>query len=176
VTGSFPSLEPIKGCISINYDLKEDENWMPDFEALERMDLSRVKLMWTNYPNMPTGANATPELYERLVDFARRKNIVIVNDNPYSFILNEKPISILSVPGAKDCCIEFNSMSKSHNMPGWRIGMLASNAEFVQWILKVKSNIDSGCSVPCNWRQPLLWKLKPTGTRAITKTTVTVAT
>ena len=108
------------------------------------MDLNRVKLMWTNYPNMPTGANATPELYERLVDFARRKNIVIVNDNPYSFILNEKPISILSVPGAKECCIEFNSMSKSHNMPGWRIGMLASNAEFVQWILKVKSNIDSG--------------------------------
>ena len=117
---------------------------MPDFEALEKMDLSRVKLMWTNYPNMPTGANATPEIYERLVDFARQKNIVIVNDNPYSFILNDKPISILSVPGAKDCCIEFNSMSKSHNMPGWRIGMLASNAEFVQWILKVKSNIDSG--------------------------------
>ena len=84
------------------------------------MDLSNVKLMWTNYPNMPTGANATPELYERLVDFARRKNLVIVNDNPYSFILNEKPISILSVPGAKECCIEFNSMSKSHNMPGWR--------------------------------------------------------
>ncbi len=104
----------------------------------------RKVLMWTNYPNMPTGANATPELYERLVDFARRKNLVIVNDNPYSFILNEKPISILSVPGAKECCIEFNSMSKSHNMPGWRIGMLASNPEFVQWILKVKSNIDSG--------------------------------
>ena len=128
----------------ISYDLKEEDGWMPDFEALEKMDLSRVKLMWTNYPNMPTGANATPELYERLVDFARRKNIVIVNDNPYSFILNKKPISILSVPGAKECCIEFNSMSKSHNMPGWRIGMLASNAEFVQWILKVKSNIDSG--------------------------------
>ena len=141
---TYTSLSKILGAEVINYDLKEDENWMPDFEALERMDLSRVKLMWTNYPNMPTGANATPELYGRLVDFARRKNIVIVNDNPYSFILNEKPISILSVPGAKDCCIEFNSMSKSHNMPGWRIGMLASNAEFVQWILKVKSNIDSG--------------------------------
>ena len=91
-----------------------------------------------------TGANATPELYRKLVDFARRKDIVIVNDNPYSFILNEHPISILSIPGAKECCIEFNSMSKSHNMPGWRIGMLASNADFVQWILKVKSNIDSG--------------------------------
>ena len=98
---------------------------MPDFDELERMDMSRVKLMWTNYPNMPTGANATPELYRKLVDFARRKDIVIVNDNPYSFILNEHPISILSIPGAKECCIEFNSMSKSHNMPGWRIGMLA---------------------------------------------------
>ena len=108
------------------------------------MDMSRVKLMWTNYPHMPTGTQASMEIYEKLVDLARRKNIVIVNDNPYSFILNDKPLSILSVPGAKDCCIEFNSMSKSHNMPGWRIGMLASNAEFVQWILKVKSNIDSG--------------------------------
>ena len=126
------------------YALNKETNFYPDFEAIERAGLDGVKMMLVNYPNMPTGANATPEIYERLVDFARRKNIVIVNDNPYSFILNEKPISILSVPGAKDCCIEFNSMSKSHNMPGWRIGMLASNAEFVQWILKVKSNIDSG--------------------------------
>ena len=104
--------------------------------------------MWTNYPNMPTGANATMELYEKLVDFARRHQIVIVNDNPYSFILNRKPISILNVPGAKECCIEFNSMSKSHNMPGWRVGMLATNATFVQWILKIKSNIDSGTFRP----------------------------
>ena len=141
---TYTSLSKILGAEVINYDLKEEDGWMPDFETLENMDLGRVKLMWTNYPNMPTGANATPELYERLVDFARRKNLVIVNDNPYSFILNEKPISILSVPGAKEYCIEFNSMSKSHNMPGWRIGMLASNPEFVQWILKVKSNIDSG--------------------------------
>ena len=117
---------------------------MPDWDELDRLDTSRVRLMWTNYPHMPTGANATPELLERLVDFARRRGIVIVNDNPYSFILNERPLSILAVPGAKDCCIEFNSMSKSHNMPGWRIGMLASNAQFVQWVLKVKSNIDSG--------------------------------
>ena len=112
------------------------------------MDLSRVKIMWTNYPNMPTGANATMELYEKLVDFARRHSIVIVNDNPYSFILNDKPLSILNVPGAKDCSIEFNSMSKSHNMPGWRVGMLASNAQFVQWVVKVKSNIDSGTFRP----------------------------
>lgn len=145
---TYTSLSKILGAEVISYDLKEEDGWMPDFEALEKMDLSRVKLMWTNYPNMPTGANATPELYERLVDFARRKNIVIVNDNPYSFILNEKPISILSVPGAKECCIEFNSMSKSHNMPGWRVGMIATNATFIQWILKIKSNIDSGTFRP----------------------------
>jgi len=141
---TYTSLSKILGAEIVNYNLKENAGWMPDFDELEKTDMSRVKLMWTNYPNMPTGANATMEMYERLVDFARRKNIIIVNDNPYSFILNNHPLSILSVPGAKECCIEFNSMSKSHNMPGWRIGMLASNAQFVQWILKVKSNIDSG--------------------------------
>lgn len=145
---TYTSLSKILGAEVINYNLKEENGWMPDFDELEKMDMSRVKLMWTNYPNMPTGANATPELYARLVDFARRKDIVIVNDNPYSFILNDNPLSILSVPGAKDCCIEFNSMSKSHNMPGWRVAMLASNAEFIKWILKVKSNIDSGTFRP----------------------------
>jgi aspartate/methionine/tyrosine aminotransferase len=109
------------------------------------MDLSRVKLMWTNYPHMPTGAPARRETYERLVQFARQHGIIIVNDNPYSFILNKgEHLSILQIPGAKDCCIEFNSMSKSHNMPGWRIGLLSTNAQFIQWILKVKTNIDSG--------------------------------
>ena len=141
---TYTSLSRLLGAEVVHYDLKEENGWMPDFDALERMDLSRVKLMWTNYPNMPTGANATMELYERLVNFARRKGIVIVNDNPYSFILNDHPLSILSVEGAKECCIEFNSMSKSHNMPGWRIGMIAANATFISWILKVKSNIDSG--------------------------------
>ena len=141
---TYTSLSRLLGAEVVNYDLKEENGWMPDFEALEKMDLSRVKLMWTNYPNMPTGANATMEVYEKLVDFARRKGIVIVNDNPYSFILNDHPLSILSVEGAKECCIEFNSMSKSHNMPGWRIGMIAANATFISWILKVKSNIDSG--------------------------------
>ena len=141
---TYTSLSRLLGTEVVNYDLKEGNGWMPDFDALERMDLSRVKLMWTNYPNMPTGANATMELYERLVDFARRKGIVIVNDNPYSFILNDNPLSILAVEGAKECCIEFNSMSKSHNMPGWRIGMIAANPTFISWILKVKSNIDSG--------------------------------
>lgn len=145
---TYTSLNKILGSDIVTYNLLEEKGWQPDFEALEQMDLSRVKLMWTNYPNMPTGANATRELYERLVEFARRKNIVIVNDNPYSFILNKKPLSILQVSGAKECCIEFNSMSKSHNMPGWRVGMLASNAQFVQWILKIKSNIDSGTFRP----------------------------
>ncbi len=141
---TYTSLSKILGARVVNYNLKEDNNWQPDFEELERMDTSRVRLMWTNYPNMPTGANAQLQTYERLVDFARRKNIVVVNDNPYSFILNDKPLSILNIEGAKDCCIEFNSMSKSHNMPGWRVGLCASNQQFIQWILKVKSNIDSG--------------------------------
>ena len=141
---TYTSLSKILGAEIVNYDLMEDNGWQPDFEALEKMDLSKVKLMWTNYPNMPTGGAARMETYERLVAFARKHNIVVVNDNPYSFILNEKPLSLLQVPGAKDCCIEFNSMSKSHNMPGWRVGMLATNAQFVQWILKIKSNIDSG--------------------------------
>lgn len=141
---TYSSVSKLVGANLISYELKEELGWQPDFEALEQTDLSGVKLMWTNYPNMPTGANASRELYEKIVDFGRRHQIVICNDNPYSFILNEHPISILSVPGAKDICIELNSMSKAHNMPGWRIGMLASNAQFVQWILKVKSNIDSG--------------------------------
>ena len=141
---TYTSLSKILGAKVVNYDLMENNGWQPDFEQLEQMDLSRVKLMWTNYPNMPTGGNARMETYERLVDFARRHNIVVVNDNPYSFILNEHPISLLQVPVAKECCIEFNSMSKSHNMPGWRVGMCLSNATFISWILKVKSNIDSG--------------------------------
>ena len=146
---TYTSLSTLLGARIVNYDLREDNGWQPDFDQLERMDLSRVKLMWTNYPNMPTGARAQRQTYERLVDFARRHGIVVVNDNPYSFILNEgERLSLLQVPGAKECCIEFNSMSKSHNMPGWRVGMLATNAEFVRWILKVKSNIDSGTFRP----------------------------
>ena len=141
---TYTSLSKILGAKIVNYDLMEDNGWQPDFEQLEKMDLSKVKLMWTNYPNMPTGGNARMETYERLVDFARKHNIVVVNDNPYSFILNEKPMSLLQVEGAKDCCIEFNSLSKSHNMPGWRVGMCISNPTFISWILKIKSNIDSG--------------------------------
>ncbi len=132
----------------ISYDLDENNNWEPDFQALEQKDLSSVKLMWVNYPNMPTGANASVALFEKLVAFGKKHSIVICNDNPYSFILNDEKLSILAVEGAKDICIEMNSMSKSHNMAGWRMAMLASNEEFVQWILKVKSNVDSGMYRP----------------------------
>lgn len=141
---TYTSVSNLLRATVIPYDLLEDSNWEPDFEALEKMDLSQVKLMWVNYPNMPTGANASMALFEKLVAFGKRHDIIICHDNPYSFILNDKPMSILSVPGAKDICIELNSLSKSHNMSGWRIGMLASNPQFVKWILKAKSNIDSG--------------------------------
>ena len=141
---TYTSLSKILCAEIVNYNLREDNGWQPDFDELEKMDLSRVRLMWTNYPNMPTGGNARRETYERLVAFAKKHNIVVVNDNPYSFILNDNPMSLLQVPGAKDCCIEFNSMSKSHNMPGWRVGMCVSNPTFISWILKIKSNIDSG--------------------------------
>lgn len=141
---TYTSLSKILGAEVVNYNLREGNGWQPDFNELESMDLTGVRLMWTNYPNMPTGAPAQMETYRKLVSFARRHSIVVVNDNPYSFILNENPVSLLQVEGAKDCCIEFNSMSKSHNMPGWRIGMCATNPTFIQWILKIKSNIDSG--------------------------------
>ena len=143
---TYTSLSKILGAKMVNYNLREDNGWQPDFDQLE--DIMRqtpnVKLLWTNYPNMPTGGKACMETYERLVQFAKDHNIVVVNDNPYSFILNEEHLSILQVPGAKDCCVEFNSMSKSHNMPGWRVGLCATNSEFISWILKVQSNIESG--------------------------------
>ena len=132
----------------LTYDLRADNGWRPDFEALEKMDLSGVKIMWTNYPNMPTGASATDELYADLVAFGKRHGILICNDNPYSFILNENPLSILSQPGAKECCLELNSLSKAHNMAGWRIGMVAADAQVISQILKVKSQMDSGMFKP----------------------------
>ena len=142
---TYTSLSKILGAKVVNYSLCEDNDWQPDFDMLEKMDLTGVKLMWTNYPNMPTGAAADMETYVRLVAFAKEHDLVVVNDNPYSFILNEgKKCSIMQVEGAKDCCIELNSMSKAYNMPGWRVGMCVSNPKFISWILKIKSNIDSG--------------------------------
>ena len=127
----------------VTYDLVEANGWYPDFEALEAMDLEGVKLMWVNYPNMPTGAPARMDVYEKLVDFARRHGILLVNDNPYGFVLN-KPTSIFSVPGAKECCLEMNSLSKSHNMAGWRVGMMLGDADTLKELLKVKTQMDSG--------------------------------
>ena len=143
---TYTSLSKILGANIVNYDLREDNGWQPDFDQLEEIvrHTSDIRLLWTNYPNMPTGGRAQLKTYERLVQFAKEHDIVVVNDNPYSFILSEEHLSILQVPGAKDCCIEFNSMSKSHNMPGWRVGLCATNAEFISWILKVQSNIESG--------------------------------
>ncbi len=127
----------------VNYNLLEAGGWYPDFEQLEAMDLTGVKLMWVNYPNMPTGAPARRDVFEKLVDFAGRHGILLVNDNPYGFILNE-PQSILSVPGAKECCLEMNSLSKSHNMAGWRVGMICGDKDVIAQLLKVKSQMDSG--------------------------------
>ncbi len=144
---TYTSLSRLLGTQVVNYNLREDNEWQPDFDELEEIVKTsdrEIRLMWTNYPNMPTGGRARRETYERLVDFAQRHNIVVVNDNPYSFILSHEHLSLMQVSGAKDCCIEFNSMSKSHNMPGWRVGMCITNPTFISWILKVKSNIDSG--------------------------------
>ena len=127
----------------VSYNLVEADGWYPDFAQLEAMDLKGVKLMWVNYPNMPTGAPAKRKVFEKLVAFARSKGILLVNDNPYGFILNE-PQSILAIPGAKECCLEMNSLSKSHNMAGWRVGMMLGSADILQEILKVKSQMDSG--------------------------------
>lgn len=141
---TYTSMTRLLGVEPVFYDLDPATGWQPDFEALEKLDLSDVRMMWTNYPNMPTGAPATPELYRKIVDFALRHNIIVVNDNPYSRILNPSPLSIFNTEGAKECCIELNSMSKSHNMPGWRVGMALGRKEFIRPILTVKSNSDSG--------------------------------
>lgn len=130
------------------YDLTEETGWLPDLDKLESEGLEKVKLMWINYPHMPTGKKATRELFVRLIDLARKYRFLLCNDNPYSFILNEEHLSLLSVPGSKDVAIELNSLSKSHNMAGWRIGMAAGNPEYIQAIIKVKSNMDSGMFQP----------------------------
>lgn len=126
------------------YDLKEEHNWQPDFIALERLDLSKVKIMWINYPHMPTGANASNKFYDEVIAFGKRHSILIVNDNPYSFVLNDKPISIMRYNNAKDVCLELNSLSKTFNMAGWRVGMLVGSYAHINAVLRVKSNMDSG--------------------------------
>ena len=142
---AYPAVSEMVGAIPKTYPLLEENGWQPDFEALYQMDCSRVKLMWVNYPHMPTGAPATTKLFQKLVDFASEKKILLCHDNPYSLVLNEKPpISLLSIPGANNICLELNSMSKSHNMAGWRIGWVAGAQEYLDEVIKVKSNFDSG--------------------------------
>jgi aspartate/methionine/tyrosine aminotransferase len=141
---TYASVTELVQAKAIYYDLQEDTNWQPDFEKLEALDLTKVKLMWVSYPHMPTGTNGTLELYQKLINFGREHNILIVNDNPYSFILNDNPLSILQIEGAKEIALELNSLSKTFNMAGWRVGMVFGNSIFLEAILKVKSNMDSG--------------------------------
>lgn len=141
---TYQSVTKLVGAKIVTYNLGASNNWMPNIEALEQTNLSKVKLMWVNYPHMPTGATPTETVFEDLVAFAKRHNILIVNDNPYSFVLNDNPKSILNVEGAKDVCLELNSLSKTFNMAGWRVGMVLGNSEHISNILKVKSNMDSG--------------------------------
>ncbi|UPT69496.1 MAG: aminotransferase class I/II-fold pyridoxal phosphate-dependent enzyme [Flavobacterium sp. JAD_PAG50586_2] len=141
---TYASVTELVQVKAVYYDLSDDTNWQPNFEALEKSDLSKVKLMWISYPHMPTGRNGSIELFEKLVAFGKNHNILIVNDNPYSFVLNEKPISILQVDGAKEIALELNSFSKTYNMAGWRVGMVLGNPTFIDAVLKVKSNMDSG--------------------------------
>ncbi|MBT3742493.1 pyridoxal phosphate-dependent aminotransferase [Polaribacter sp.] len=141
---TYTSVTKLVGAEPLFYNLCDENNWQPNFEELESQDLTEVKIMWVNYPHMPTGTNATIETFEKLVAFGKKHQILIINDNPYSFILNDNPISILEVEGAKDIALELNSLSKTFNMAGWRVGMVLGNVTFINEILKVKSNMDSG--------------------------------
>jgi aspartate/methionine/tyrosine aminotransferase len=141
---TYTSVTNLVGAIPVFYDLTESTNWEPDFEALEKLDLSKVKIMWIGYPHMPTGARGSLELFSKLVAFAKKNQILLVNDNPYSFVLNDNPMSLLQVEGAKEVSLELNSLSKTFNMAGWRVGMVLGNAACIDAVLKVKSNMDSG--------------------------------
>ncbi len=178
---TYASVTKLVEAEAVFYNLNLDNHWFPDLEALEKQDLSKVKLMWVNYPNMPTGANATKDQLEKLVQFALKHDILLVNDNPYSFILNENKISLLSIEGSKDCCLELNSLSKTFNLSGWRVGFVLGKASFIDAILRVKSNMDSGMfygiqkgaiaalSAPTDWlevlneiykkRRELVWQI-----------------
>lgn len=145
---TYRSAVTLAGAEVIEYDLDAKRHWLPDLNALEKKDLSNVKIMWVNYPHMPTGAHANVTFYTQLIAFAKKHKILIVNDNPYSFILNEHPLSLLSAPGAGDVALELNSLSKSHNMAGWRVGMLCGRSDYIQQVLRFKSNMDSGMFLP----------------------------
>ena len=178
---TYTSVTKLVGAEPLFYNLSDANNWQPNYNELEEQDLSDVKIMWVNYPHMPTGTNGTLETFQKLVAFGKKHQILIINDNPYSFILNDNPVSILQVEGAKDTALELNSLSKTFNMAGWRVGMVLGNAAYISEILKVKSNMDSGMfygiqkgaiealQLPDTWftvqnkiyeeRRVLIWKL-----------------
>ena len=178
---TYTSVTNLVGAKPVFYDLTEENGWEPDFHSLSKMDLSKVKIMWINYPNMPTGASGSIDMFRKTIDFAKKHSILLVNDNPYSFILNDRPKSILSIEGAKEVALELNSLSKTFNMAGWRVGMVSGSADKIEAILKVKSNMDSGMfqgiqkgaiaalKISDNWfqemnliykeRRELIWKL-----------------
>jgi len=145
---TYRSAVKLAGGVCVDYDLKEENNYYPDFEALKQKDLSKVKLMWVNYPHMPTGQLASIEMYKQLIAFAKKHSILVCHDNPYSFILNDNPMSLLSLEGAKDVVLELNSLSKSQNMAGWRVGVLCAAKERIDEVLRFKSNMDSGMFLP----------------------------
>jgi LL-diaminopimelate aminotransferase len=145
---TYRAVALLTGAEVIDYPLSAGQQWQPDFEWLRRQDLSRVKIMWVNYPHMPTGAKASKQLFQDLVDFAREQQLLVVNDNPYSFILNDQPLSIFSADGAKEVALELNSLSKSHNMAGWRIGCMVGKQEYLEQVMRFKSNMDSGMFRP----------------------------
>ncbi|WP_036156266.1 pyridoxal phosphate-dependent aminotransferase [Maribacter forsetii] len=141
---TYTSVTKLVGAVPAYYDLTEENGWFPDLEELAKQDLARVKIMWLSYPHMPTGATATKEQFVKMVEFAQKHEILLVNDNPYSFVLNAEPASILSIPNAKEVCLELNSLSKTFNMAGWRVGFVLGSEDHINAILKVKSNMDSG--------------------------------
>ena len=141
---TYASVTELVQAKAVYYDLKETNQWQPDFNQLEQLNLSKVKLMWVSYPHMPTGANGNLEVYKKLIAFGKKHKILIINDNPYSFVLNDNPLSILQIEEAKDVALELNSLSKTFNMAGWRVGMVAGKKEYIDAVLKVKSNMDSG--------------------------------
>lgn len=145
---TYQSAVRLSGAKAVFYELNEEGNWLPNLEELEKLNLDKVKIMWINYPHMPTGGNATSAFFEKLIAFAKKHQILICHDNPYSFIMTEKPSSILSIPGAKEVAIELNSLSKTYNMAGWRMGMLLTTNERILEILRFKSNMDSGMFLP----------------------------
>ena len=141
---TYASVAKMIGAKPVFYNLNQENNWYPNLTELEKQDLSKVKIMWLNYPNMPTGTVATKTLFKKLIAFAKKHEILLVNDNPYSFVLNQKPLSILSINGAKEVALELNSLSKTFNMAGWRVGMLVGKSSYIKAVLQIKSNMDSG--------------------------------